>query len=144
MLYSYRENILQTIWKGNKNLIKNKNSFFNELITDDDITYILKKINIADNPKGFYDVLVKIYPEKADKMLFDSQVKSIQDIPEWQKITQETGQANSQFYEQIVKLKDFASNLNRYNFFDSIEYKYVLKDLTPKISAWHNNERCGK
>ena len=50
-------------------------------------------------------------------MLFNSQVKSIQDIAEWQKITQETGQANSQFYEQIVKLKDFASNLNRYIFF---------------------------
>ena len=48
MLYSYRENILQTIWKGNKNLIKNKNSFFNELITDDDITYISKIIQ-----KGF-------------------------------------------------------------------------------------------
>jgi len=102
----------------------------------------LQKINIdVDSSKGILLAkqdelkaqIARIEKETNDKF-FHSSVKSIKDVPQWmdQMIQRGKQETIADYIPSIMKLTDFGKNLNPNNFFNSIEYKYVLKDLPLK------------
>jgi hypothetical protein len=60
----------------------------------------------------------------------DNAVKSVNDVVTLQKMTGKTSNASlQQFQGDLITLNDFGNNLSIDNFFDSIEYQYVLKHM---------------
>ncbi len=126
--------------------------FFDKLssISKTDINYdyalslidTLQNNNInVDNSKGVLlakqeelkEQIARIEKETNDK-LFDSYVKGIKDVPQWINKMAQLGKQEliPDYTQTIMSLSDFGKNLNPSNFFNSIEYKYVLKDLKLK------------
>ncbi len=74
---------------------------------------------------------------------FNLNVKSIKNVPQWVDNMSQFGKQNkiSYFISKIMKLSDFGKKLNLNNFFTSIEYKYVLKDLKLKVRKIKNYDK---
>jgi len=69
--------------------------------------------------------------EEANNKMFNTEVKSINDVPNWMSKMAQLGKQDkiSKFIPKIMKLSDFGKRLTPSNFFASIEYKYILKNL---------------
>jgi hypothetical protein len=81
--------------------------------------------------------------EDANNKMFATEVKSIQDVPQWMTKMAQLGKQDkvSKFIPTIMKLSDFGKKLTLSNFFTSTEYLYVLKDLKlNKVRKIQNND----
>jgi len=88
------------------------------------------KQEIARKKEELRQKLAKLEEEANDKM-FKTEVKSIKDVPQWMSKMTQLGKQDkiSKYIPKIMRLRDFGNNLTPNNFFSSIEYKYILKDL---------------
>lgn len=75
------------------------------------------------------------------KTYIDEKLKSREQIPELiNYISNQKVEDESVFYWQLMNVNDFGKNIHADNFLSSIEYKFILKNLSPSISFFTNNE----
>jgi len=105
----------------------------------------LKSLNInLDASKEILLAKQESLETRINDKLFSSSVQSIKDVPNWMNKMIQSGRENriSNYIPQVLKLKDFGKTLTPNNFLNSIEYKYILKDLTlQNVSKIENNDK---
>lgn len=81
----------------------------------------------------------KIAPKKKVYATFTNQIKSKKDIPAFVKQLRKNKIKASDYYWQFLNLNDFGENIKISTFFNSIEYKYVLKNIRPEYVSRKND-----
>jgi hypothetical protein len=104
-------------------------------------SYSLYAITNAEILAGYNQFEKKIAPKEDAKRHFSKTVNSRQDIPKFIKYQKNKGLNNiSDYYFAFLTLPDFGRNVTMSNYFNSLEYKYVLKNIKPTCVAKGNKD----
>ncbi len=104
-------------------------------------SYSLYAITNAEILAGYNQFEKKIAPKEDAKRHFSKTVNSRQDIPKFIKYQKNKGLNNiSDYYFAFLTLPDFGRNVTMSNYFNTLEYKYVLKNIKPTCVAKGNKD----